>query len=78
MPRYYFNVEDGQCLLDDTGLDLPDIAAARNEAVRTSGNLLKGGPSATMWDGTPWRLWVTDKPNGEGQTFFTLRFSAEM
>jgi hypothetical protein len=77
MPRYYFNVEDGQRLLDDTGLDLPDIAAARNEALRTSGNLLKSGPSASVWNGTPWRLWVTNEPNGEGKTYFTLRFSAE-
>ena len=43
MPRYYFHLEDGQCLLDENGLDLPDIVAAQDEALRTSGNLLKGG-----------------------------------
>jgi hypothetical protein len=78
LPLYYFNVEDGQRLLDDTGLELPDIAAARDEVVRTSGNLLKAGPSSPVWNGIPWRLWVTDQPNGEGKTFFTLRFSADM
>ena len=78
MPRYYFHLEDGQRLLDDTGLDLADIAAVQNEAVRTSAELLRGGHSGTLWNGTPWRMWVTDKPKGEGKTFFTLRFSAEM
>ena len=68
----------GQRLLDDTGLDLPDIAAVQNEAVRASVDLLKGWPSATLWNGTPWQMWVTDKPKGEGKTFLTLRFSAEM
>ena len=80
MPRYYFHVEDGRSTLDDTGLELSDIAAARNEALRTTGDLLKGGPhsAATLWKGTPWRLWVTDRPNGDGKTFFTLCFSVEM
>jgi hypothetical protein len=78
MPRYYFHLEDGQRLLDDTGLDLLDIAAAQTEAVRASGDLLKGGPLATLWDGTSWRMWVTDNPNAEGKTLFALRFSAEM
>jgi hypothetical protein len=77
MPRYYFHLEDGQLLLDDTGLDLADVAAVQNEAVRASAELLKGWPSATLWNGTPWRMWVTDSPKGEGKNFFTLRFSAE-
>jgi Domain of unknown function (DUF6894) len=77
MPRYYFHLEDGRRLLDDTGLDLADIAAVQNEAVRASADILKGGPRPTLWHGTPWQMWVTDKPNGEGKTFFTLRFSAE-
>jgi len=38
MPRYYFHLEDGQCLLDENGLDLPDIVAAQDEVLRTSGN----------------------------------------
>ena len=57
---------------------LRDLAAAQDEAVRESGNLLKGGPNGTLWNGKPWRLWVTDFPNGEGKTFFTLRFAAEI
>jgi hypothetical protein len=80
MPRYYFHMENGRSVLDDTGLELTDIAAAQDEALRASGDILKGGPrsTATLWNGIPWRVWVTDKPSGEGKTFFTLRFSAEM
>jgi uncharacterized protein DUF6894 len=79
MPRYYFHLEDGQLLLDDTGDDLPDIAAAQTEALRVSSEAIRDRTRvATLWNGTLWRLWVTDKPNGDGKTFFTLRFSAEM
>ena len=39
---------------------------------------LRAGPNGTLWNGKPWRLWVTDSPNGEGKTFFTLRFAAEI
>jgi hypothetical protein len=79
MPRYYFHLEDGQVVLDDTGLELCDIAAAKSEALLTSGELIKDASraTATLWNGTPWRMWVTDNPNGEGKTFLTLRFSAE-
>ena len=80
MPRYYFHVQDGQILHDGTGVELRDLAAAQNEALLASGDILKGGPKATaaIWDGIPWRMWVTDKPNGEGKTFFTLHLSVEM
>lgn len=80
MPRYYFHVQDGRILHDETGLDFPDLAAAQNEALRTTAELLKSGPNSTadFWKGIPWRLWLTDKPNGEGKTVFTLRFSAEV
>jgi hypothetical protein len=79
MPLYYFHLENGKAHLDDTGSDLRDLAAARNEALRAGSDLLRGGPSATdsLWTGSPWRMWVTDKPNGEGKIFFTLLFSAE-
>jgi hypothetical protein len=36
MPRYYFDVDDGETLTcDDEGLDLDDMEEARREAVRT-------------------------------------------
>ena len=80
MPRYYFHLENGELLLDDAGVELRDIAAAQSEALRAGGEIIKSGPrvTATLWNGVPWRMWVTDKPNGEGTTFFTLRLSAEI
>jgi hypothetical protein len=79
MQRYYFHLENGQTLLDDTGVELPDIASARQEAVGASGDIFKDQSRVTssLWNGTPWRMWVTNMPNGEGKTFFTLRFAAE-
>jgi hypothetical protein len=79
MPRYYFHFEIGEILHDDIGQELPDIAAAQHEALRATSDFMRGGARATvnLWNGTPWRVWVTDKPNGEGETFVTLRFSAD-
>ena len=80
MPRYYFHFADGELLHDDTGEELLDVAAAKHEALRVSAEMIRERACATapLWNGTAWRLWVTDKPDGEGETFFTLRFSAEM
>jgi hypothetical protein len=35
---------------------------------------IKAGP--TFWSGEPWKLWVTDGPNGAGATLLTLQFAA--
>ena len=80
MPRYYFHLQNGQTWLDDTGDELPDIAAAQNEALRASSDLLRGTARVTsaLWKGMPWRMWVTDQPNGEGKTFFTLRLGGDV
>ena len=76
MPRYFFNLKDGRTSLDDEGTELADIDAARREAVTYAGSTLRDGAGDSLWNGEPWRLWVTDQPNGEGKTFFTLHFSA--
>jgi hypothetical protein len=76
MPRYYFNLKDGRVLLDQDGSEFPDIHAARKEAVRYSGEVLRDGAGEALWAGELWKLWVTDEPNGKGNTFFTLTFSA--
>jgi hypothetical protein len=79
MPHFYFHVEDGETVLDDTGVELRDVAAAQDEALYVSGEAIKDGlfASTALWNGTPWRMWVTDEPNGEGNTFFTLLLSAQ-
>lgn len=76
MPRYYFNVHDGRTILDDEGVELADLTAARQMAILNSGEILKNGAGPAMWTGVPWRMWVTDAPGGGGKTFFTLKFSA--
>jgi hypothetical protein len=74
--RYYYHLHDGRQILDDEGAELPNLAAARNMAIVHSGEILKDGAASSFWSGEPWRMWVTDEPNGGGRTLFTLRFEA--
>jgi hypothetical protein len=77
MPLYYFHLKDGATLLDSEGCDLPDLAAVRRAAIATTTDVLggiKAGPA--FWSGEPWKLWVTDGPNGDGATLLTLQFAA--
>jgi hypothetical protein len=76
MPRYYFHVEDHQTTVDEQGVELPDIGAARQEALQAAGDMLRNGAGTSVWDGKPFRMWVTDQPGGRGKKFFTLHFSA--
>jgi len=76
MPRYYFHVEDHHTTLDQEGVELRDLEAARQEALQAAGDMLRNGAGKSVWDGKPFRMWVTDQPEGRGKTFFTLRFSA--
>ena len=76
MPRYYFHLRDGRESLDDEGTELVDLPAARSEALKYSGELLRDGGGNGVWNGEPWQLWVTDQPSGKGNTLFRLNFSA--
>lgn len=40
-------------VLDDTGTELADIAAARAEAIDMSGQILKDGSIGKLWKGIP-------------------------
>jgi hypothetical protein len=73
MPRYFFHAFDGYSTLDTQGTELPDIYAAQEQAIRTSGEILRdmGGK---FWDGTDWKLEMADE---HGQVLFVLCFSAE-
>lgn len=73
MPRYFFNIMDGNTERDDEGTELPDIYTAQDQAVRMSGELLRD-MGAKFWNGTEWKLDVLDE---RGEILFTLRFSAE-
>ncbi len=50
MPRYHFNVQDGQAYPDIEGSEYPDLDGARAEAVRRSGALLRDN-SKSFWTG---------------------------
>jgi hypothetical protein len=76
MRRYFFHTQDGVRALDDTGAEFADLSSVRNEAIKVSGALLRDGADVKLWDGTPWRLWVTDRPDGRGEVFCELHFSA--
>jgi hypothetical protein len=42
MPRYYFDwVENGDCIRDEIGMDLPGLPAAKMEAARSLGEVAK-------------------------------------
>ena len=56
MPRYFFNV-DGEPP-DSEGLELPDSDAARAEAIRAAGEMLRDIDGA--FDGGEWVMRVTE------------------
>ena len=55
MPRYFFNVQDGESSPDLQGTELNYLNAARREAVRFSGSLLIDQPE-TFWGARVWPL----------------------
>lgn len=62
MPRYLFQVHDGHETPDVEGLDLPNIEAARIEAIHLAGDLLRQC-AARFTPGADWRVSVMD-PTG--------------
>lgn len=70
MPRYHFNICDGVCLPDPDGTELPDWQAARLEAVRRAGEILKDAPQSVAL-GEDWRIEVTDST---GLILFQMTF----
>jgi len=76
--RYYFNIKDEVDLLDEEGLELSDLDAVKKEALLSSGEMLKDLQGRHFWTGEPWVLWVTDQPNGGGNTMLTLTFTSRL
>jgi hypothetical protein len=75
MLSYYFHVDNGATELDEEGTSLSGILEVRDQAVALIAGILHNGEGKAIWAGRPLRLWVTDKPAGAGQTFFTLSVS---
>lgn len=72
MPRYFFDIRDGEFIPDEVGLDLADLDAARVHAVVRSGDILRENASR-FWDGDEWQLEVRDRSR---QILFILTFMA--
>jgi hypothetical protein len=72
VPRYYFHTEDGRLTPDRMGVELPDIDAARREAVQALGEILKERAEA-FWSERALRICVADK---DGLTLFLIDVTA--
>jgi hypothetical protein len=72
MPRYHFNVQDGMQYPDTQGTALPNLEAARMEAVERIGALLRDN-AESFWNGEKWNMTVTDENR---MVMFTLHFLA--
>lgn len=72
MRTYYFQTENGIRVEDDIGTPLSGDDAARLEAVRVMGELLRERPEL-FWEHKRFRLSVTDEA---GATVLTLELSA--
>ena len=59
MPRFFFHRADGVFDHDDEGTELPDLAAARIEAVRFAAEFMKDKPQE-VWKGHNFRIEVSD------------------
>jgi hypothetical protein len=74
MPRYFFNVSNGQDLRDGQGLELPNDAAARLAALEAAGEMLRE-LGLGLWDHESLSLQVVDET---GAQICRLRFAAEL
>ena len=77
MRRYYFHVSDGTTKLDHMGEEFPDIEAVQHNAFLMTTDLMRGSDvGRSFWSGEPWRLWVTDGPDGAGTLVLELNLTA--
>jgi hypothetical protein len=74
MPKFFFHTEDGRCFSDEDGTDLPDLDAAKAEALRLIGEVARED-GAEFWTTGELRLTVADQRN---LTLFALDVSAIM
>lgn len=72
MPRYFFDLRDGEFVPDQLGTPLRDVEAARLYAVMLIAGLLRDNPRK-FWTGDAWNVQVRTE---EGATLFTLAFLA--
>jgi hypothetical protein len=72
MPRFFFNVSDGEYIPDELGTELASMDAARVAAVEFAGSLLRES-GVKFWQGDDWMVEVADEA---GIVLFALTFIA--
>jgi Domain of unknown function (DUF6894) len=76
MSLFFFHVRNGSTTLDGDGVEFPDVEAARREAIVACGELLRDVPVGVL-KGASLRLWVTDQPDAQGNTLYSLNISPD-
>jgi len=76
MTLYYFNTQNDKLELDPEGSELANIGQARCEALVLLGEMVRDAYRYSAWNGTPWKIWVSDGPQGTGRVLFTVQLSA--
>jgi hypothetical protein len=51
MAMHYFHLSNGHTIMDQEGIDQPDLNSVRNEALRVLRELLNVGPTDKLWTG---------------------------
>ena len=69
MPRYFFSITNGRPFEDTDGLELPDLAAAREEARGFARDMMRQEPDRKDW--ADWGVRVTGQ---DRQLLFHLPF----
>jgi hypothetical protein len=70
MPRYYFSITNGRPFKDIDGLELPDLDAARAEAIGFARDLMRTELAQDAW--SSWTVRVTD---GMHEVVLNIAFS---
>lgn len=60
MPRYFFHTADGSRDLDREGIDCADDGAARKQAIRYAGEVMRDEPQV-LWDDHDFRVEVMNE-----------------
>ncbi|MEO6339469.1 MAG: hypothetical protein ABIO39_05495 [Caulobacteraceae bacterium] len=60
MPRYFFNIENGEFTPDTQGVVLSGLVEVQSQAQRLAGEMLQDG-SARLWETGEWRLDITNE-----------------
>ncbi len=60
MPRYFFQITEGELLPDLDGVELADLAAARRVAVDIAAERLRGN-GEEFWNAGHWRVEINDE-----------------